>query len=271
MSPGGGGARVGLDTLSPVRGVWIRSGIARLGSKRLWRLHHGSPLRARGVTSRSDPGRMGHAFLPLTRPTGTFLCSIRLDAIWYPFGSWTMSKSWCLLVLLCSLTSACASGPRASPPTQPAPLGGLASLGAIDVSSDATVVENTVPAAPEEVWLALPLVFEALEIEPVVVDTEALVMGNPEFTPRAIEGRRLSTYMDCGRGLAGPNADRYLVTVQWMVWLEGGPGGSTVVTTLLDAYARPRDTGGTAVHCVSRGALERRLAELITELAASAL
>ena len=42
-------------------------------------------------------------------------------------------------------------------------------------------------------------------------------------------------------------------------------GSMVIVTTSLDAYARPRDVAGNAVHCVSRGALERRLAELITE------
>ena len=148
---------------------------------------------------------------------------------------------------------------------QAVPLGGLATLGAIRLASDASVEENRVPASPADVWVALSPAFETLQIEAAAVDATAMMMGNPDFTPRLIEGRRLSTYLDCGVGPAGANADQYLVTLQWMVWLDPAPEGGTLVTTSLDAYARPRDVAGNAVHCVSRGALERRLAELITE------
>jgi hypothetical protein len=33
----------------------------------------------------------------------------------------------------------------------------------------------------------------------------------------------------------------------------------------MDAYARPRDVSGNDIHCVSKGTLERRIVELITE------
>ncbi len=121
------------------------------------------------------------------------------------------------------------------------PLGGLATAGALDLMSEAPVVGNAIPAALPDVWFTLPSVFEALQVEPVVVDANALLMGNSEFITRPIEGRRLSSYLDCGSGLAGPNADTYVVTLQWMLQLEVAPGGGTMVTTLLDAYARPRD------------------------------
>ena len=60
-----------------------------------------------------------------------------------------------------------------------------------------------IPASPAEVWFTLPSVFEALQIEPVAVDSNSLLMGK-------------------------------------------APEGGTVVTTLLDAYARPRDVAGNA-------------------------
>ena len=134
----------------------------------------------------------------------------------------------------------------------------------------ASIVGDTIGAAPAEVWLALPSTFDAFEIEPIVVNVGSLLIGNPDFTTRRIERRLLSAYLDCGSGLAGPNADQFVVTLQWMIQLDDAPGGDTAVTTLLDAYARPRDVAGNAIHCVSRGTLERRLGELIRDELAAA-
>jgi hypothetical protein len=75
----------------------------------------------------------------------------------------------------------------------------------------------------------------------------------------------MSTYFDCGTGLGGPNADRYEVTIYMMVQLLGPLAQGTMVRTVVDAFAKPRDVSGNAVHCVSKGVLERRVVELMTE------
>ena len=175
----------------------------------------------------------------------------------------------CALVLLCMLVSACsAGGARTSQTgtrTQTVSMGGLGTAGALDLMTEASIVGDTIPAPLAEVWLALPSTFDTFEIEPIVVDAGSLIIGNPDFTTRRIDGRLLSTYVDCGSGLAGPNADQFVVTLQWMVQLSEAPGGDTAVAALMDAYARPRDVAGNAIHCVSRGILERRLGELIRD------
>ena len=138
----------------------------------------------------------------------------------------------------------------------------------LEITTEASVLDSMVAAAPAAVWSALPTVFELLRIETSTVDAGSLVIGNPRFIGGRIEGKALSTYVDCGNTYGGPTADRYQVTLYLMVGLSGPfPGGGTMVRTVMDASARPRDVMGNSLHCVSKGTLERRIVELVTEMA----
>lgn len=142
----------------------------------------------------------------------------------------------------------------------------LGGRGAVDLSTDASVRDSILPASRASVWAALPSVFETLEMDTPTVDAASLMIGNPRYRPRRrIGGERLSRHLDCGSGPGGDYADRYQVTIYLMVQLGSPPGGGTMVRTTLDASARPRDVAGSAVHCGSRGSLERRIVELILE------
>lgn len=172
------------------------------------------------------------------------------------------------LVLFCALSTACASGGAGTSPTGSRRTDDVSvargPLGSFEITTEASVQDRVISAARITVWAVLPSVFETLGIE-ATVDPRTFVIGNSGYRARRIEGKRLSTYLECGRGLAR-NADRYQVTLQLMVQLDDAPDGGTLVRTLLDAYARSTDVSGrTAIHCTSRGTLERRIIELIAE------
>jgi hypothetical protein len=135
----------------------------------------------------------------------------------------------------------------------------------MEVRNEASVSASTVPASASEVWRVLPAVFQQLGIEATFVDPGAAAMGNSRYTRARIEGRQLSTYLDCGSGLTGPYADAYAVTLSLLVQLDGAGGGGTEVRTTVDAYARARGVSARPIHCQSRGALERRIWALVGE------
>ena len=174
------------------------------------------------------------------------------------------------LVLSCALLPACASRATGAPAT-PLAGGGVeirdvrGGGGSLDITSEASVRDTVLSAGRAPIWAALPSVFETLGIETSTVDPGSLVIGNRGTRSTRVEGRRMSGYLDCGSGFGGAYADRYQITLYLMVQLASRADGGTLVRTILDASARPRDVSGNAVHCRSKGTLERRVVELITE------
>jgi len=170
------------------------------------------------------------------------------------------------IVLLCALCGACASGGGGTAPVVPRNPGfdgGTQVLGGF--TNAVSSVRDSVVAQPRAaVWAVMPSVFETLGIETPTVDPRSFVIGNPGDRVARISGSaRLSTYLDCGIGILGPNADRYEVTLQLLVQLAGYPEGGTLVRTTLDAFARPRDSSGEPIHCASQRTLERLIVDLV--------
>lgn len=175
-------------------------------------------------------------------------------------------------MLLCAAATGCAtSGSR---PASGASAGALpenrAFAGGTQVRGGFTdqpsaVLDSVVAAPPPVVWATLPAVFETLEVETPTVERASYTIGNRGARVARVAGtRQLSRYLACGTGIQGPNADTYEVTLQLLVRLAAS-GDGTVVRTTLDAYARPRDAAGEALHCASLGTLEREILALIAE------
>jgi hypothetical protein len=130
--------------------------------------------------------------------------------------------------------------------------------------------EQIIDASESEIWPHLPAIFEELGVEVTELKEQQLIIGNPRFKPRRIEGERLSTFLECGRDHGGPYADQHEVWVTFMVQLLRDPSGSTNVTTLLNGFARPRNVSGNDLPCTSKLVLEALLVELINERLAAA-
>jgi hypothetical protein len=115
-------------------------------------------------------------------------------------------------------------------------------------------------------WGALPLVYDSLRVPIALVDTVNMRLGSGSFHPSRIGGKRLSRYLDCGRGMTGANADIYRVTVSLVTWVSAQSGGRTQIHTAIQANAKARDVNSYPVNCSSKGILEREIAELTAEV-----
>ena len=122
------------------------------------------------------------------------------------------------------------------------------------------VAARTVALPWRLVWGALEDAYAEMDVEVRYADPNTRQMGNNGYRVRRIEGQRISTYLDCGMGLTGPNADNYDVTLSIMTRLDPVTGDSTRIETTVDGSAKPRATSGNAVHCRSKGELELRVA-----------
>lgn len=183
----------------------------------------------------------------------------------------TLRRHIALLLLTGGFLVGCAGGGPAPTPSATPNLSTLIIAGTgdprapIDLRNDASVGQRLVIASLADVWAALPAVFAQLGIETTRVDSEEGVIGNPGFRARRVEGQRISRYLDCGRSFGRDYADQYSVTLGIVVQLVPAANGGTIVRTVLDAYARDPGQSGPAVHCITRGLLERRIVELVAE------
>lgn len=167
-------------------------------------------------------------------------------------------------VAACAVLVACAptGGPTRSIPGV-ATVAGAAGPRRDEILREAPGIEGVFANEIPEVWSVLPDVFADLGIQPTLIDVATRQMGNNGFGGSTIEGRRLSNFLDCGRGPWGRSADSFEVQIQMLVDLRPAPGGGTVARTTIDAFAEPRSVSATGVRCRSLGTLEQRVAELI--------
>lgn len=176
------------------------------------------------------------------------------------------SKRRLAAVLSVMALGACGGSSSARDPG-PAPQPSILRIGQtrLEMHTEAGVGQRTFGARPARIWAVLPSVFEALEI-PVTFSEPRLRMGNSGYLARRVEGRRMSTYLDCGTSLAsGVLADSYDITLQVLVGLRPVSETDTDVVAVVDALGRPRTTSGNPVHCNSKQVLEKRITELVAE------
>ncbi|MGE0160582.1 MAG: hypothetical protein AB7T31_14325 [Gemmatimonadales bacterium] len=174
-----------------------------------------------------------------------------------------------VLVAVATCVSACASRSSSEPavvrglvlPTTTTFDGGLR-----PVANQASSVRDTVVQGERgRIWDVLPSVFESLSIDAEMMDPTSLVIGTDRVRASRVDGVRLSEFLDCGGGVAAPNADSYDVTLSLFVQLEAEGPSSTLVRTVLDASAQSRYNQSDQIQCASFGTLERRVVGRIDE------
>ena len=128
---------------------------------------------------------------------------------------------------------------------------------------------HDVPLPAERTWALLPLAYQALGLPLTTIDPERqLLAANAVRAQANLRGTRLSRYVNCGTSTTGvPNADSY--QVQLDVQTRVVPTSDRMhagLATAVRAIGRPTSTSSNArVNCVSTGALERRVAEVVRE------
>ena len=139
-------------------------------------------------------------------------------------------------------------------PGHPAPL-----------SLDSGTVDVTLPVSAGAVFFAARQVFFELKIPAPLADSVRGYLVNGRFIKlRELAGSPLSTYLNCGAGMTGPNADSFRVTMAIAALIDAtGPNTSRLRLTLLAGAESTEGVSKSAVACGTSGLLEDRMLKTI--------
>ncbi|HSJ09524.1 MAG TPA: hypothetical protein VK928_06400 [Longimicrobiales bacterium] len=172
-----------------------------------------------------------------------------------------------VLVLAMVAGSACASSrnqPAASTGEQTVRVVGAGGLTQLSTTTTNRPSVVTVEMPAEQVWRALPAAYQSVGIELALTDSTRGLLGNPGFRARRrLGGTVLSRYLDCGHAQGAPSADTYEVHFSVLTEVQRQADGKTIVSTNVDASARPINFAGEPVRCLSRGELETRILDFV--------
>src|SRR5262245_39065464 len=115
-----------------------------------------------------------------------------------------------------------------------------------------------VKGSVKSVWAVLADVYEDLPVPLDFADPRGYRAGNTHFVTRSsIGSRRLSTFLRCGVGPAGPLADSHRITMQVLTELKPVSSDTTMVFTQVNAVSSSVNGSSRApVTCATTGALE---------------
>jgi hypothetical protein len=132
-------------------------------------------------------------------------------------------------------------------------------------SSDGSFA-TTITALPNDVWRALPLVYDSVSIPVEHLDQRARVIGNQNLKLRGRLGKvALRRYIDCGNTQGAPSADTYEVWLSVMTQVQPKDSVATTVSTIVQALARPINFSGDYIRCTSTRELETSIARLLKQ------
>jgi len=133
------------------------------------------------------------------------------------------------------------------------------------MSLDSGAVDVILPASAGAVFFAARQVFFELKIPAPISDSAGGYLINGRFIKlRSLAGAPLSTYLNCGSGMTGPNADSYRVTMAIAALVNAtGPNTSRLRLTVFAGAENTEGVSKSAVACGSSGVLEERIARTI--------
>lgn len=134
----------------------------------------------------------------------------------------------------------------------------------VDITTESAATERLLDASPAEVWGALVATYRDMGIQVTEDPEPQRRLRTTNLRVSRLDGDRMGRFFDCGTGTTGQRANYWDVTMSLVTTLDPVPGEGVRVVLELDAWARPRGTSGSAVHCPSRGELERRLLNAVT-------
>jgi hypothetical protein len=127
-----------------------------------------------------------------------------------------------------------------------------------------------VPGPPAEVYRRTQSVYGTLKLKVTLTDSINGIVGNPGLTHTgALAGQRMSSWIRCGEGLTGPNADRWRISMALLSSVEPASQDTTRLRTVLIASARNMAEGSMyPMNCTTTGQLEARIHREVQELSA---
>jgi len=138
----------------------------------------------------------------------------------------------------------------------------LSGLGPIMwVSMDTVQSWVLVPGNVAAVYQKAQEVYGALKIKVTLLDSLAGQVGNTGFNQSgSLAGRRMSSWLRCGEGITGPNADSWRVTLAVLSSVERVTKDTTRLRSIVVATARNLAQGSaTPMMCATTGQLEEHI------------
>ncbi|HLV26481.1 MAG TPA: hypothetical protein VKZ41_09215 [Gemmatimonadales bacterium] len=142
-----------------------------------------------------------------------------------------------------------------------------------DADGNTEQIETTRSLTTHTVVLEMPMetayrrllaAYDVLGIEAnAMSERERFVGARNLRLRRRLGNRRLSTLLNCGAGMTGPNADQYEITLSIISELRPAGTAATQLTSRIDATARPMGVSGNTVYCSTTGRLETEIAETV--------
>lgn len=136
----------------------------------------------------------------------------------------------------------------------------------LTTSEEKNVIVLPILSPADTVWTVLPSVFIELGVDPGTVDQQQRYIANTSFMARRTLGNvRLSRYIDCGGTVSGKTADQATVTLSLTVQVVADSGGVAQLRTQFDGSATLDGAVANKIHCATTGALESRIARMVTD------
>jgi hypothetical protein len=172
-----------------------------------------------------------------------------------------------LSLLLAATATACALAPAGPGPTSQTPISIATPSGQTNMTLTHAdpAAANRVHAPPDSVWRALVQVYHDLDVPVDVRSDVERGIGVRAWRTRRIAGQRMSTWVDCGSGVAGPYANSYSITVSILSQVAAERSGSTITTQLRASARSTAGASGQTLTCRSKGALEGHILQAVME------
>jgi hypothetical protein len=125
----------------------------------------------------------------------------------------------------------------------------------------------TLAAPRDTVWAAVEAVFKQLAVPITFSDPKAGELGTVNSKQYRRLGKQvLSSFLRCGEGMTGPNAETYVVFISVIGFLRPAPDSATMLVTLVTGHAIDLPNGrNEMVHCTTTGRLEDRIAKAVAK------
>lgn len=127
------------------------------------------------------------------------------------------------------------------------------------------VLSRTVAGSVDDVFAALPAVYDSLGIPLTDRDASTHIVGNSGFNTRRRLGKTpLGRYFDCGSTQGAPSVDSYDIHLSVLSKVQPGPSaGLSTITTIVEVLGRPAAFSGEYVRCSTNGVLEQRIVDAV--------
>ena len=133
------------------------------------------------------------------------------------------------------------------------------------LSFDSSAIIAAMPASTGAVFFATRQVLYELGIPAPIADSVGRYLINGRLIKsRSLGGQPLSTYLNCGLGVTGPNADSFRITMAVAAFMDStGPATSRLRVTVFAGAQSTEGVAKSAVACGSSGILENRIIEAV--------